>query len=569
MEKVNFKLLNSLLKISPASLSPPYSAWFLSTVISKISRGLFHNGSWKYTKEEDCGSSNNNFSGEEKSYNFDYEEDEFIERPENFNYGINNQGVQKEKEIFNTRRNIRKPNWQNIKLKALKKNVYINTPHIENRSEEEIENYRKLYNLTLQGNNIPNPILKLSDYEFPKEVVKSFKNMGIETLTPIQAQGWPVVLKGHDFIGIGQTGSGKTLGYIVPGLVHVLNQPPLEEEDGPIGLVLAPTRELVQQIHDVSVDMFTESHLKIICLYGGCGVNIKNKQIISLRKWPHFCIATPSRLLDFLEIGATNLNRCTFVVLDEADRMLNMGFEPQIRRIVKQIRPDRQMLMWSATWPKQVQKLAHNFLLNFIQLNVGSSELYANSHIKQEIEVCEPFAKQDRFVQKLRELKSEHEKILVFAQTKVQVDFVVNLLNKKSLFAVGMHSDYIQKSREYVLKRANIPILVATDIASRGIDVSDITIVINYDFPPCIEDYVHRIGRTGRAGKTGTSLSFITSDDNMNAIKDLIKLLEKGNCEVSQSLYNLSKREKELKEMKRKFKGFDVHQYSRFRNKFK
>ncbi|RXG73543.1 ATP-dependent RNA helicase p62 [Armadillidium vulgare] len=533
---------------------------------------LFHNGSWKYTKDENRGSTNNNFSGEGKSYNFDYEEDEFIERPENFDYNINSQGVQKEKEIFNARRNVRRPNWQKIKLKPLKKNIYINSPHIENRSEEEIENYRKLHKLTLQGTNIPNPILKLSDYEFPKEVVKTFKNMGVETLTPIQAQGWPAVLKGHDFIGIGQTGSGKTLGYIVPGLIHVLNQPPLEEGDGPIGLVLAPTRELVQQIHDVSVDMFTESHLKIICIYGGCGVNIKNKQIISLHKWPHFCITTPSRLLDFLEMGATNLNRCTFVVLDEADRMLNMGFEPQIRRIVKQIRPDRQMLMWSATWPKQVQELALNFLANFIQLNVGSSELYANPDIRQEIEVCEPFAKQERFVQKLKELKSEHEKILVFAQTKVQVDFVVNLLNKKSLFAVGMHSDYIHKSREYVLKgfkEGKYPILVATDIASRGIDVSDITLVINYDFPPCIEDYVHRIGRTGRAGKPGTSLSFITSNDNMNAIKDLIKLLEKGNCEVSQSLYNLSKREKELKEMKRKFRGFDVHQYSRFRNKFK
>jgi len=198
---------------------------------------------------------------------------------------------------------------------------------------------------------------------------------------------------GANFVGIAKTGSGKTLGYILPAIVHINNQQPLQRGDGPIALVLAPTRELAQQIQQVATEFGSASYVRNTCVFGGAP---KGGQMRDLQRGCEIVIATPGRLIDFLSAGSTNLKRCTYLVLDEADRMLDMGFEPQIRKIVSQIRPDRQTLMWSATWPKEVKQLAEDFLGNYIQINIGSLELSANHNIRQVVDVCDEFSKEDK-----------------------------------------------------------------------------------------------------------------------------------------------------------------------------
>ncbi|RXG53327.1 putative ATP-dependent RNA helicase DDX5 [Armadillidium vulgare] len=505
----------------------------LRSVSSKVLVASYHrdsSGTFEYDDEEESsyrrrpryGDNEDGYNRRRPRYNSGYNDDNgYNRRRPRYNSGYDDRysNFQRRDNFQSAGQNLKRPDWKQTNLKPIEKDFYTPTATVENRSTEEIENYRKQHNLTLLGKNIPNPILDFSEYEFPDEVMKVFERDGFKTPTPIQAQGWPIVLSGLDLIGIGQTGSGKTLGYAVPGLVHIRNQPPVEENEGPVGLVLAPTRELAQQIHQVTDNIFYNARLRTSCIFGGAS---KNVQASSLSRRPSLCIATPGRLLDFLEMGVTNLKRCSYLVLDEADRMLDMGFEPQIRKIVDQIRPDRQTLMWSATWPKEVQTLANDFLTDFTQLNVGSTDLFANPDVIQEVEVCEAFDKRDR-----------------------QVNFIRS---------VGIHGDHSQARRDQSLRGfrdGKYSVLVATDVASRGLDVNDITLVVNYDFPTCIEDYIHRIGRTARAGKSGRALSFVTASDSGNAIKDLIKLLQKGNFEVPSELYNIVQESKGFKSKSR------------------
>ena len=202
-----------------------------------------------------------------------------------------------------------------------------------------------------------------------------------------------MALSGRDMVGIAQTGSGKTLSFLLPAIVHINAQPYLERGDGPIVLVLAPTRELAVQIQQEADKFGSTSGIKHTCVYGGVP---KSGQIRMLNAGVEIVIATPGRLIDFLENGKTNLRRVTYLVLDEADRMLDMGFEPQLRKIVSQIRPDRQTLMWSATWPKEIVMMARDFLREYIQVNIGSLELAANHMIHQEVEVIEEYDKYRR-----------------------------------------------------------------------------------------------------------------------------------------------------------------------------
>ncbi|ROT69509.1 DEAD box helicase DDX5 [Penaeus vannamei] len=230
---------------------------------------------------------------------------------------------------------LRKPKWDLSRLAPFEKNFYQPTPVVVNRQPYEVEQYRNEKEITLRGKNIPNPIQYFTDYNFPDYVMAEIRRQGYEAPTPIQAQGWPISLQGRDFVGIAQTGSGKTLGYILPAIVHINHQPYLERGDGPIALILAPTRELAQQILTVAQDFGSSSKIRSTCVFGGAP---KGPQIRDLERGVEICIATPGRLIDFLEAGKTNLRRCTYLVLDEADRMLDMGFEPQIRKIVEQIR---------------------------------------------------------------------------------------------------------------------------------------------------------------------------------------------------------------------------------------
>ncbi|MEJ1271511.1 DEAD (Asp-Glu-Ala-Asp) box polypeptide 17 [Cricetulus griseus] len=254
------------------------------------------------------------------------------------------------------------------------------------------------------------------------------------------------------------------------------------------------------------------------------------------------CIATPGRLIDFLESGKTNLRRCTYLVLDEADRMLDMGFEPQIRKIVDQIRPDRQTLMWSATWPKEVRQLAEDFLRDYTQINVGNLELSANHNILQIVDVCMESEKDHKLIQLMEEIMAEKEnKTIIFVETKRRCDDLTRRMRRDGWPAMCIHGDKSQPERDWVLnefRSGKAPILIATDVASRGLDVEDVKFVINYDYPNSSEDYVHRIGRTARSTNKGTAYTFFTPG-NLKQARELIKVLEEANQAINPKLMQL------------------------------
>ncbi|XP_037112147.1 probable ATP-dependent RNA helicase DDX5 isoform X1 [Syngnathus acus] len=434
---------------------------------------------------------------------------------------------------------LRKKHWNLDELPKFEKNFYQEHPDVSRRPLQEVENYRMTKTITVKGRNCPNPIVNFHEASFPTYVMDVINKQNWTDPTPIQAQGWPLALSGNDMVGIAQTGSGKTLSYLLPAIVHINHQPFLERGDGPICLVLAPTRELAQQVQQVAAEYGRASRLKTTCIYGGAP---KGPQIRDLERGVEICIATPGRLIDFLEAGKTNLRRCTYLVLDEADRMLDMGFEPQIRKIVDQIRPDRQTLMWSATWPKEVRQLAEDFLKDYVQINVGALQLSANHNILQIVDVCNDGEKENKLIRLLEEIMSEKEnKTIIFVETKRRCDDLTRRMRRDGWPAMGIHGDKSQQERDWVLnefKYGKAPILIATDVASRGLDVEDVKFVINFDYPNNSEDYIHRIGRTARSQKTGTAYTFFTPN-NVRQASDLISVLREANQAINPKLLQM------------------------------
>ncbi|ENN71022.1 hypothetical protein D910_06887 [Dendroctonus ponderosae] len=438
---------------------------------------------------------------------------------------------------------MRPVEWGNKQLRPFKKDFYVEHDIIKARSDYEVEQFRLAKQITVEG-EAPKPIQNFHEASFPDYVMDAIVAQGYEYPTSIQAQGWPIAMSGNDMVGVAQTGSGKTLAYILPAIVHINNQPEVQRGDGPVALVLAPTRELAQQIQQVANDFGKSSHIRNCCVFGGAP---KGPQARDLERGVEICIATPGRLIDFLERGTTNLERCTYLVLDEADRMLDMGFEPQIRKIISQIRPDRQTLMWSATWPKEVKKLAADFMNTYIQLNVGSLELSANHNILQIVDVCQEHEKENKLNNLLQEIGTNGEpdsKIIIFVETKKKVEAITRTIRRFGWPAVAMHGDKSQQERDYVLKEfrnGKATILVATDVAARGLDVDGIRYVVNYDYPNSSEDYIHRIGRTGRSDTTGTSYAFFTPS-NFKQARDLVSVLKEANQVVSPKLEEIATR---------------------------
>ncbi|XP_046425669.1 ATP-dependent RNA helicase p62-like isoform X2 [Neodiprion fabricii] len=439
---------------------------------------------------------------------------------------------------------LRKPNWDYENLKPFKKDFYVPHSNVSSRLPREVEIYRGDKQITLKGDSIPNPIQYFEEGNFPDYVMQGIRKQGFAEPTAIQAQGWPIAMSGRNMVGIAQTGSGKTLGYVLPAIVHINNQQPLNHGDGPIALILAPTRELAQQIQTVATEFGSLSYVRSTCIFGGAP---KGGQARDLERGVEICIATPGRLIDFLERGTTNLRRCTYLVLDEADRMLDMGFEPQIRKIIEQIRPDRQVLMWSATWPKEVRNLAEEYLTDYTQLNIGSLTLSANHNILQIIDVCQEHEKETKLGSLLQEIGNVNDdggKTIIFVETKKKVENITRNIRRYGWPAVCMHGDKSQQERDYVLREFRNKkgsILVATDVAARGLDVDDVRYVINFDYPSSSEDYIHRIGRTGRSQSTGTSYAFFTPQNGRQA-KDLVNVLQEANQVINPKLSELASR---------------------------
>ncbi|GAO17524.1 hypothetical protein UVI_02002930 [Ustilaginoidea virens] len=332
---------------------------------------------------------------------------------------------------------LQKQEWDLSALPKFEKSFYKESPDVTNRSSAEVDAFRRKHQMTIAGTNVPKPVETFDEAGFPRYVMDEVKAQGFPAPTAIQSQGWPMALSGRDVVGIAETGSGKTLTYCLPSIVHINAQPLLAPGDGPIVLVLAPTRELAVQIQQEITKFGRSSRIRNTCVYGGVP---KGPQIRDLSRGVEVCIATPGRLIDMLEAGRTNLRRVTYLVLDEADRMLDMGFEPQIRKIIEQIRPDRQTLMWSATWPKEVRAMASDFLTDFIQVNIGSMELSANHRITQIVEVVTEMEKRDRMIKHLEKVMDNKEnKILIFVGTKRVADDITRFLRQDGWPALCMN----------------------------------------------------------------------------------------------------------------------------------
>ncbi|CAN4079223.1 unnamed protein product [Withania somnifera] len=366
--------------------------------------------------------------------------------------------------------------------------------------------YRCQHEISVTGGDVPPPFTSFQATGFPSEILREIHQAGFPAPSPIQAQSWPIALQGRDIVAVAKTGSGKTLGFLLPGFI-LLKQCRGNPQYGPTILVLSPTRELATQIQDEAVKFGRSSKISCTCLYGGAP---KGPQLRDLDRGVDIVVATPGRLNDILEMRRVRLDQVSYLVLDEADRMLDMGFEPQIRKIVKAVPMRRQTLMFTATWPKEVRKIAADLLVNPVQVNIGNvDELVANKSITQYVEVLSYMEKQRRLDQILRS-QEPGSKIIIFCSTKKMCDQLARNLTRP-FGAAAIHGDKSQGERDHVLSQfrtGKSPVLVATDVAARGLDVKDIRVVVNYDFPTGIEDYVHRIGRTGRAGATGEAYTF-------------------------------------------------------------
>ena len=360
--------------------------------------------------------------------------------------------------------------------------------------------------------------MSFKDLGLIPEILKRCDAMGFERPTPIQEKSIPLVLEGGDLIGLAETGTGKTAAFLLPTLQKMIGNP----KPGVRLLVLAPTRELVLQIEE-AYKSFAPKSMPCVSLIGGANIN---KQTEKLKKGVTAIIATPGRLNDHLERGNANLSMVDTLVLDEADRMLDMGFLPQIQRIISKVPKKRQTLLFSATMSDAVATLAYKFMHEPGRVEASPANVTAGT----VNEVVYPVAQASKIALLIDLVeKNDWDKVLVFTKTKRAAETLTHILTARDVSADQIHADRSQAQRERALKdfkSGKTRVLVATDIASRGIDVEAVSHVINYEVPDSPEDYVHRVGRTGRAGNTGDAITFVSPVEEI-ALRAIEKLTGK------------------------------------------
>ncbi|KAK1353126.1 DNA/RNA helicase, DEAD/DEAH box type, N-terminal [Heracleum sosnowskyi] len=407
---------------------------------------------------------------------------------------------------------------------------------------DQIEEVRLRLNvdvsIPVDSSPAPAPIESFMDMCLDSRIMKDISYHEYTTPTSIQAQAMPIALSGRDLLGCAETGSGKTAAFTIPMIEHCLAQPPVRRGDGPLALVLAPTRELAQQI-EKEVRAFSRSleSFRTAIVVGGTNIA---EQRSELRAGVNIVVGTPGRFIDHLQQGNTSLSRISYVVLDEADRMLDMGFEPQIREVMRNLPNKHQTLLFSATMPLEIEALAQEYLTDPVQVKVGKVSS-PTANVSQILEKVLENEKIDRLLSLLVEEATQVERsghslplTIVFVERKTRCDEVAEALVAQGLHAVALHGGRTQSEREAALRdfrHGPTRILVATDVASRGLDVTGVAHVVNLDLPKTMEDYIHRIGRTGRAGSTGRASSFYTERDMflVAQIRKAISDVQSGN----------------------------------------
>uniref|UniRef100_A0AAY4E2C4 RNA helicase n=1 Tax=Denticeps clupeoides TaxID=299321 RepID=A0AAY4E2C4_9TELE len=409
------------------------------------------------------------------------------------------------------------------------------------------------------GSNSPPHIESFHDVDMGEIIMGNITLSRYTRPTPVQKYAIPIIKAQRDLMACAQTGSGKTAAFLLPVLSQIYTEGPGEalqaakasQDNGkygrrkqyPLSLVLAPTRELALQIYDEARKFAYRSRVRPCVVYGGADIG---QQIRDLERGCHLLVATPGRLVDMMERGKIGLDYCKYLVLDEADRMLDMGFEPQIRRIVEQdTMPQkgiRHTMMFSATFPKEIQILARDFLEEYIFLAVGRVGS-TSENITQKVVWVEESDKRSFLLDLLNATgKGKDSLTLVFVETKKGADALEDFLYREGYACTSIHGDRSQRDREEALhqfRSGRCPIMVATAVAARGLDISNVKHVINFDLPSDIEEYVHRIGRTGRVGNLGLATSFY-NDKNNNITKDLLDILVESKQEVPSWLESLA-----------------------------
>ncbi|XP_076606666.1 putative ATP-dependent RNA helicase DDX46 isoform X2 [Chaetodon auriga] len=427
-----------------------------------------------------------------------------------------------------------------IQYESYRRNFYVEVPELARMTQEDVAAYRlELEGITVKGKGCPKPIKTWVQCGVSMKILSALKKHGYEKPTPIQAQAIPAVMSGRDLIGIAKTGSGKTIAFLLPMFRHIMDQRPLEESEGPISVIMTPTRELALQITKECKKFSKPLGLRVVCVYGGTGIS---EQIAELKRGAEIIVCTPGRMIDMLGANSgrvTNLRRVTYVVLDEADRMFDMGFEPQVMRVVDNVRPDRQTVMFSATFPRAMEALARRILSKPIEVQVGGRSVVC-SDVEQHVLVID----EDKKFLKLLELLGHYQEkgsVIIFVDKQEHADGLLKDLMKASYPCMSLHGGIDQYDRDSIIndfKNGACRLMVATSVAARGLDVKQLILVVNYSCPNHYEDYVHRAGRTGRAGNKGYAYTFIT-EDQVRYAGDIIKALELSGSPVPPELEQL------------------------------
>lgn len=455
--------------------------------------------------------------------------------------------------------------------------------NVKNLTDEEVDQLRWHNGIRVEGDNVPNPIQTFNNLNLPIELQQYLHNKNYIQPTPIQMQALSCAMSGRDIIGLAETGSGKTLAYTLPMCMLLASKEPRKPGESPLALILTPTRELMQQVHvdisgllqqlvseklkeqmsfqgqsfmgynshvmlnnpyqaflavnpamphtaynqHLSVQDTSHARFKAVPVCGGVPIS---SQIQLIKQGADVIVATPGRLIDLCERGALSLDKVTYLVMDEADKMLGMGMEEQLRKIVglatSTIRA-RQTLLWSATMPDSLERLARSAVLNPVIIHVGPGGLIT-PNIEQRVSFLHHYQKPQKLLETLR--TTPYPPVIVFTSSIQNVDYVTDLLKKEQFHASGLHSEKAQEYRFKVanaFRNGNVDVLVATDVASRGLDFPEVSHIINYDLPSTIEDYVHRCGRTGRMGHPGIATSFLTLDCKIaEELKEMLEIME-------------------------------------------
>ncbi|KAL2131241.1 hypothetical protein VTI74DRAFT_5367 [Chaetomium olivicolor] len=439
--------------------------------------------------------------------------------------------------------------YSKLELNPIRKNFWVEPQELSQMTEEEAAELRmELDGIKVSGKNVPKPVQKWSQCGLTRPILDVIDKLGYEKPTPIQMQALPVIMSGRDVIGVAKTGSGKTMAFVLPMLRHIKDQDPVSGDDGPIALIMTPTRELCTQIYSDLLPFTKALKLRAVAAYGG---NAIKDQIAELKRGAEIIVATPGRMIDLLAANSgrvTNLKRATYLVLDEADRMFDMGFEPQVMKIFNNVRPDRQTILFSATMPRIIDALTKKVLREPVEITVGGRSVVA-PEITQVVEIIDENKKFVRLLELLGELYADDDDVraLIFVERQEKADDLLRELLRRGYGCMSIHGGKDQEDRNSTIsdfKKGVCPIMIATSVAARGLDVKQLKLVINYDAPNHLEDYVHRAGRTGRAGNTGTAVTFVTEEQE-NCAPGIAKALEQSGQPVPERLNEMRKSWKE------------------------